>query len=260
MMVLKRVEDAERDGDRIYAVLKGVAGSSDGKGRSMTAPRLEGQILALQRAYARAGIRPSTVGLIEAHGTGTTLGDASELAAVADVFQADGAAPLSCAIGSVKSMVGHTKSAAGITGLDEGGPVALSPGAAAHPARRKTQSQAARAGHAAIHQHRGAALDPADRNIPPRRRQRVRIWRHQLPRRARGICGRPERPRRYSANRRMACRAFRLGQCHARRSGRIIRGAKAPSANSRASRAAARHPAVRAWPSSRLPSTTCAPN
>ncbi len=117
MMVLKRLEDAERDGDRIYAVIKGVAGSSDGKGRSMTAPRLEGQILALQRAYARAGIRPSTVGLIEAHGTGTTLGDASELAAVDEVFLADGAAPQSCAIGSVKSMVGHTKSAAGITGL-----------------------------------------------------------------------------------------------------------------------------------------------
>jgi acyl transferase domain-containing protein/NAD(P)-dependent dehydrogenase (short-subunit alcohol dehydrogenase family)/acyl carrier protein len=117
MMVLKRVEDAERDGDRIYAVIQGVAGSSDGKGRSMTAPRLEGQILALQRAYARAGIRPSTVGLIEAHGTGTTLGDASELAAVDNVFLADGAAPVSCAIGSVKSMVGHTKSAAGITGL-----------------------------------------------------------------------------------------------------------------------------------------------
>ena len=117
MMVLKRLEDAERDGDRIYAVIKGVAGSSDGKGRSMTAPRLEGQILALQRAYERAGIRPSTVGLIEAHGTGTALGDASELAAVADVFLADGATPQSCAIGSVKSMVGHTKSAAGITGL-----------------------------------------------------------------------------------------------------------------------------------------------
>ena len=79
MMVLKRLEDAERDSDRIYAVIKGVAGSSDGKGKSMTAPRLEGQILALQRAYAQAGIRPSTVGLIEAHGTGTALGDASEL-------------------------------------------------------------------------------------------------------------------------------------------------------------------------------------
>ena len=117
MMVLKRVEDAERDGDRIYAVIKGVAGSSDGKGKSMTAPRLEGQILALQRAYERAGIRPSTIGLVEAHGTGTSIGDASELSAVANVFQADGAAPQSCAIGSVKSMVGHTKSAAGITGL-----------------------------------------------------------------------------------------------------------------------------------------------
>jgi acyl transferase domain-containing protein/NAD(P)-dependent dehydrogenase (short-subunit alcohol dehydrogenase family) len=117
MMVLKRLEDAERDGDRIYAVIKGVAGSSDGKGKSMTAPRLEGQILALQRAYERAGIRPSTVGLIEAHGTGTALGDASELSAVADVLLADGAKPESCAIGSVKSMVGHTKSAAGITGL-----------------------------------------------------------------------------------------------------------------------------------------------
>jgi acyl transferase domain-containing protein/NAD(P)-dependent dehydrogenase (short-subunit alcohol dehydrogenase family)/acyl carrier protein len=117
MMVVKRLEDAEHDGDRIYAVIKGVAGSSDGKGRSMTAPRLEGQILALKRTYAQAGIRPSTVGLIEAHGTGTALGDASELAACDQVWQEDGAAPLSCAIGSVKSMVGHTKSAAGVTGL-----------------------------------------------------------------------------------------------------------------------------------------------
>lgn len=117
MVVLKRLEDAERDGDRIYAVIKGVAGSSDGKGKSMTAPRLEGQILALERAYRRAGVHPSTVGLMEAHGTGTALGDASELSAVADVLLADGAAPQSCAIGSVKSMVGHTKSAAGITGL-----------------------------------------------------------------------------------------------------------------------------------------------
>jgi len=117
MMVMKRLEDAERDGDRIYAVIKGICGSSDGRGRSMTAPRLEGQMLALQRAYAQAGIRPSTVGLIEAHGTGTTVGDASELAALDGVFQADGAAEESCAVGSVKSMVGHTKSAAGVTGL-----------------------------------------------------------------------------------------------------------------------------------------------
>ena len=117
MVVLKRLEDAERDGDRIYGVIKGVAGSSDGRGRSMTAPRLEGQELALRRAYAQAGFAPSTVSLIEAHGTGTVAGDEAEMDALAKVFGEDGAAPHTCAIGSVKSMVGHTKSAAGVTGL-----------------------------------------------------------------------------------------------------------------------------------------------
>src|SRR6266568_895596 len=117
MLVLKRLADAERDGDRIYAVVKAVAGSSDGRGRSLTAPRPEGQTLALERAYARAGISPATVGLVEAHGTGTVVGDAAEVAALSEVFQAAGAAPSSCAIGSVKSMVGHTKSAAGVTGM-----------------------------------------------------------------------------------------------------------------------------------------------
>ncbi|HSM77053.1 MAG TPA: beta-ketoacyl synthase N-terminal-like domain-containing protein, partial [Bryobacteraceae bacterium] len=117
MLILKRVEDAERDGDRIYAVIKGVAGSSDGRGRSMTAPRVEGQASALRRAYAQAGFHPGTVGLIEAHGTGTAAGDAAELAALSSVFADAGAAPKSCSIGSVKSMVGHTKSAAGVTGM-----------------------------------------------------------------------------------------------------------------------------------------------
>jgi len=117
VVVLKRLEDAERDGDRVYAVVKGVAGSSDGRGRSLTAPRPEGQVLALRRAYERAGISPSTVGMIEAHGTGTVAGDASELASLLEVFKQAGSAPRSCAVGSVKSMVGHTKAAAGITGL-----------------------------------------------------------------------------------------------------------------------------------------------
>jgi len=117
MLVLKRRAEAERDGDRIYAVIKAVAGSSDGRGRSLTAPRPEGQTLALERAYAKAGISPATVGLIEAHGTGTVVGDAAEVAALSEVFQSAGAARASCAIGSVKSMVGHTKSAAGVTGI-----------------------------------------------------------------------------------------------------------------------------------------------
>jgi acyl transferase domain-containing protein/NAD(P)H-dependent flavin oxidoreductase YrpB (nitropropane dioxygenase family)/short-subunit dehydrogenase len=117
VVVLKRLEDAERDGDRIYAVIRGVAGSSDGRGRSMTAPRPEGQIVALRRAYEQAGFSPSSVGLIEAHGTGTVAGDASELSSLMELFKGAGAAARTCAVGSVKSMIGHTKAAAGVTGL-----------------------------------------------------------------------------------------------------------------------------------------------
>jgi len=117
VVVLKRLEDAERDGDRIYAVIRGVGGSSDGRGKSMTAPRPEGQVVALRRAYEQAGILPSTVGLIEAHGTGTVAGDASELASLMELFRGSGAAARTCAVGSVKSMIGHTKAAAGVTGL-----------------------------------------------------------------------------------------------------------------------------------------------
>ncbi len=117
IVVLKRLADAERSGDRIYAVIKGVAGSSDGRDKSLTAPRLEGQILALKRAYAKARISPGTVGLVEAHGTGTVVGDQVEVEALKRVFGSAGAAPRSCAIGSVKSMIGHTKCTAGVAGL-----------------------------------------------------------------------------------------------------------------------------------------------
>ena len=70
-LVLKRRADAERDGDRIYALIRGVGGSSDGRAKGLTAPRPEGQKRALDRAYAKAGFSPATVNLIEAHGTGT---------------------------------------------------------------------------------------------------------------------------------------------------------------------------------------------
>ncbi len=117
IVVLKRLADAERDGDRIYAVIKGVAGSSDGRDRSLTAPRPEGQARAMERAYAKAGVSPATVTLIEAHGTGTLVGDQAELETLKGVFSASGAAQQGCAIGSVKSMIGHTKCAAGVAGL-----------------------------------------------------------------------------------------------------------------------------------------------
>ena len=116
-VVLKRRADAERDGDRIYALVQGVAGSSDGKSLGLTAPRAEGQKRALARAYAAAGVSPASVGLVEAHGTGTVVGDRTELASLTDVFGSAGAQPGACSLGSVKSQIGHTKCAAGLSGL-----------------------------------------------------------------------------------------------------------------------------------------------
>jgi len=117
MFVLKRLEDAERDSDRIYAVIKGIGSSSDGKSQSIYAPRAEGQLQALQTAYSQAGIDPATVELIEAHGTGTRVGDVVEFQALNRLFGKDGCNENRCALGSVKSMIGHTKAAAGAAGL-----------------------------------------------------------------------------------------------------------------------------------------------
>ncbi|MEE6263153.1 SDR family NAD(P)-dependent oxidoreductase [Plantactinospora sonchi] len=116
-VVLKRLADAERDGDRVYAVIKGVGASSDGRALGLTAPRPEGQRRALMRAYARSGISPRQVGLVEAHGTGTVVGDRTELETLTRLFVSSGAQPGSCALGSVKSQIGHTKCAAGLAGV-----------------------------------------------------------------------------------------------------------------------------------------------
>ena len=116
-VILKRLADAERDGDRIYGVIKGMGASSDGRDKGLTAPRLEGQLRALRRAYGQARVSPGQVGLIEAHGTGTVVGDQTEAQALIQLMREAQAAPQSCAVGSVKSMIGHTKCAAGIAGL-----------------------------------------------------------------------------------------------------------------------------------------------
>jgi acyl transferase domain-containing protein/phosphopantetheinyl transferase len=117
MIVLKRRAAAERDGDRIYAVIKGVGVASDGRGLGLLAPRVEGETLALTRAYAMAQVSPQTVGLIEAHGTATPAGDLAEIQAIGAVFGGrEGSLPR-CALGSVKSMIGHTLPAAGIAGM-----------------------------------------------------------------------------------------------------------------------------------------------
>ena len=117
VVALKRLADAERDGDRIYAVIKGLGSSSDGKGQAVYAPSPEGQARALRAAYHNGGITPDTVGLLEAHGTGTIVGDATEARGLTSVYEDTGREGSWCALGSVKSMIGHTKAAAGAAGL-----------------------------------------------------------------------------------------------------------------------------------------------
>ncbi|MCC6507086.1 MAG: acyltransferase domain-containing protein, partial [Aquimonas sp.] len=118
MVALRRLADAERDGDKIYAVIRGVGSSSDGRAKSIYAPRAEGQEMALRRAYERAGYGAHEVELIEAHGTGTKAGDAAEFSGLRRAFQDVPRTDRQwCALGSVKSQIGHTKAAAGSASL-----------------------------------------------------------------------------------------------------------------------------------------------
>ena len=115
-VVLKRLEDAVAAGDRIYAVLKGVGVSSDGSGTSVMSPSVKGQLKAIEQAWAKAGLPARDIGYIEAHGTGTPLGDKTELETLAQFFGNDQALPRA-GIGTVKSNIGHAMPASGIAGL-----------------------------------------------------------------------------------------------------------------------------------------------
>ena len=122
LLVFKRLADARRDGDRIYAVIKALGSASDGRSSSIYAPRPEGQMKALRSAYLEANVSPDTIELIEAHGTGTRVGDEVEFSALRQVFTEDFPSDVEtrknwCAIGTVKSMIGHTKAAAGAAGV-----------------------------------------------------------------------------------------------------------------------------------------------
>ena len=114
--VLKRLSDAYRAGDRIYAVILGGGSSSDGKGKGITAPNMEGQVLALKRAYESTGVDPETVAFIEAHGTATRVGDVVEVQSLGKLFEGQKRKrPLF--LTSVKSQIGHLKAAAGAASM-----------------------------------------------------------------------------------------------------------------------------------------------
>ena len=119
IVILKRLSQAIEDGDDIYAVVRGVGGSSDGRGKGITAPNPRGQKLAMRRAYEDAGFGAKTVSMIEAHGTSTPVGDPAEVGSIKAVLDADGSSLQAdkIALGSVKSNIGHLKSAAGAAGV-----------------------------------------------------------------------------------------------------------------------------------------------
>ncbi|MEW9528416.1 beta-ketoacyl synthase N-terminal-like domain-containing protein [Microbispora sp. NPDC049125] len=117
IVVLKRLDDAERDGDRVYAVIRGVGVGSDGRSTSLMNPDPTGQARAVRQAWRATGLDPTAphaVGMVEGHGTATAAGDLAEIRTMLDVFGAEGT-PI--VLGSVKSMIGHTMPAAGVAGL-----------------------------------------------------------------------------------------------------------------------------------------------
>lgn len=117
VVVMKRLEDALRDGDRVYAVIRGAGINNDGRGEGPMTPRQEGQLAALAAAYEDCGINPDTIGYVEAHGTATGVGDVVEVAALREYYDSRRRAPSDCFLSSVKANVGHTMSAAGVAGL-----------------------------------------------------------------------------------------------------------------------------------------------
>ncbi|HZD30097.1 MAG TPA: type I polyketide synthase, partial [Candidatus Angelobacter sp.] len=117
VFILKRLTDAERDGDKVYAVLRGIGGASDGKGKGITAPNPVGQKLCVERAWKNAGLSPATATLIEGHGTSTRVGDVVEAQSMAEVLRSANLPAHSVALGSVKSNFGHLKGAAGAVGM-----------------------------------------------------------------------------------------------------------------------------------------------
>ncbi|MGI8503165.1 MAG: type I polyketide synthase, partial [Hassallia sp.] len=118
VVLLKRLSDAQADGDRIYAVIKGSAINNDGSGKvGYTAPSVNGQAEAIAEAIAFADVEPETISYIETHGTGTALGDPIEISALTNVFRADTEKKGFCAIASIKTNIGHLDAAAGVTGL-----------------------------------------------------------------------------------------------------------------------------------------------
>ena len=200
VFLLKRLADAERDNDKIYAVLRGVGGSSDGKGKGITAPNPIGQKLCIERAWENAGVSPATATMIEGHGTSTSVGDVVEAQSMVDVLSAFHLPARSVALGSVKSNFGHLKGAAGAAGMLKATLALRDKVRAAQLALRAYQSQYRFRPLSPLRQYRAETVDGNGRWSAPSWRERVWFWRDQLPRRARRIYSSPAEREREAVN------------------------------------------------------------
>ena len=203
LFVLKRLSDAEKAGDHVYAVILGIGGSSDGKGKGITAPNPVGQKLAVSRAWENAGVDPGSIGMLEAHGTSTRVGDATELSALDEIFASHGVAPglHRPGLGEVQHRApeGRRRSRRDVQGRHE----PERQGAPPEPALQRPQPQRRLGRDPVPGEHRPARVDPLRPRPASRRRERVRLRRHQLPRGPRGVRARTApRPRRRARVRR----------------------------------------------------------
>ncbi|MBI4057310.1 MAG: polyketide synthase, partial [Elusimicrobia bacterium] len=117
IFILKRLSDALKDGDKIYALVRAIGTSSDGRGKGITAPNPKGQKFAVERTFKQLDYTPDKVGLVEAHGTSTRVGDVTEVGVLSEIFGPYVGQKQSLGLGSVKSQIGHLKAAAGAAGI-----------------------------------------------------------------------------------------------------------------------------------------------
>ena len=211
MFVLKRLDDALAHGDRIYALVAGAGLSNDSRG-DLLAPSSEGQLRAMRQAYQEAGWNPADVDLIECHATGAPVGDAVEVESLKTLWGEHGWAAHQCAIGSVKSNIGHALTAAGAAGLLEGYPRIKEPQLAPHGQLQTRFSQAGpRQRSVPRSQGKRALACPPPRPAAPRRRQRLRLRRYQCSRSDRGMGRCPPEHREVDVPSRPARRQIRGG-------------------------------------------------
>ena len=187
VFLLKRLRDAVDAGDHIDAVILGVAGSSDGRGKGITAPNPVGQKLALERAWNHAGVAPQTASLVEGHGTSTAVGDVVEHDSMASVFSGSGSG-----VGLDRPRFGEVKyrppeGGGRGCGHVQGRDVAPRQAAPTQPQLLSTESEYRLLPQPVPGQHRAARVGPARGRGPPGRRQRFRLRRDQLSHGARGV-------------------------------------------------------------------------